>query len=79
MVESGKGIMIDDEFGKRIKIDNEYYCDCSLLNRIMNIGLCYDIQMIRCKAIKPEIVREEIDYGRVGEFCDVCSFNQLTG
>ena len=63
--------------GKSI-LDIITHYHCPLLNRRLEDGLCYDIQMIRNKFIRQEALQEQIDYDKANEICPTCPFNQLT-
>jgi len=52
---------------------------CPLINKTVCVGLCYDIQMIRGKSIKKEILDFELDFEKGDELCSECPFNQLPG
>jgi len=50
---------------------------CPLLNRDMWDAECYDVQMVRNRFIKPEILDFTLDRSKADNFCGECPFNQL--
>ena len=51
--------------------------ECPLLNHIITDGLCYDIQMIRIRAIKAESITEIFNHEDSDKHCPTCEFNQF--
>ena len=52
--------------------------ECPLLNRLICVGLCYDIQMIRHMTIKPEVIKDNFSFTDANRLCVDCPFNQLS-
>ena len=50
---------------------------CPLLNREICQGECYDIQMVRCRAIKESILGFPLDRAQADTICESCDYNQL--
>ncbi|MPN43416.1 hypothetical protein SDC9_190976 [bioreactor metagenome] len=50
---------------------------CPFLNKLIQAGECYDVQMVRIKMIKPEIFDYPFNREEADKFCEVCVFNQL--
>ena len=51
--------------------------DCPLLNKVICDGECYDIQMIRMRCIKMDILDCEFNREEADRLCNICQFNQL--
>jgi len=61
--------------------DPETY-ECPVLVRKTCMGECYDIQMVRGRSVKKEILNyldHEFDFEKADEFCEDCPYNQLPG
>ncbi len=56
-------------------MENEYMCP--LLNRVIDDGLCYDINMVAYGFIKPDILDDKIEREEAKTICDNCEFNQM--
>ena len=50
---------------------------CTLLEKPVDEGECYDIQMVRAHFIKPTILEEPLDTEKENIPCDYCPFNPL--
>lgn len=46
--------------------------ECPLLNRMIDDGYCYDINMVANKMIKEEILGDKIDREEVLKICEKC-------
>jgi hypothetical protein len=62
--------------------DEEWFDSCPLLNRKINMGECYDIQMVRCGFINERILEGfnepvALDRTKAEQVCSVCPYNQL--
>ena len=55
----------------------EFFDNCPLVNRGMCMGECYDVQMVACNLIVPDILNFELDITKAEEICETCEFNQL--
>ncbi len=59
----------------REKVESEYYY-CSYLQEYIDAGLCYDMQMIANKLIKPSALPEtKIDKEKCTEHCLKCEYS----
>ena len=57
---------------------NELDFYCSYLKEEIDPGLCYDIQMIRYKSIKPSALPDiELEYEVLDKCCEKCCNKQL--
>ena len=61
------------------KIDPLRYHQCPLTEKVVCIGECYDIQMIRIQCVNTSVLNYEFDRKKANKLCVSCSFNQLTG
>lgn len=50
---------------------------CPLLNRIIDDGYCYDINMIANDMIKENILEDKIDKEKAKEICNKCKYKPL--
>lgn len=50
---------------------------CKLRNRKIDVGECYDMQMVRNKCIIPDALSEPICIDDSNEICPHCKYNQL--
>lgn len=50
---------------------------CRLLEKEIDDGECYDIQMVRNKYILPEVLAFTVDYEKAEAVCAQCKYNQL--
>lgn len=46
--------------------------ECPLLNKIIDYGYCYDINMVASHMIKEEILEDKIDKEKALEICKRC-------
>lgn len=46
--------------------------ECPLLNKIIDDGYCYDINMVASHMIKEEILEDKIDKEKALEICKRC-------
>lgn len=46
--------------------------ECPLLNRIIDDGYCYDINMVAREMVKEEILEDKIDRDKALEICKKC-------
>ncbi len=57
---------------------NDNYGDnlikCPLLNKSIAEGYCYDINMVRTKQIKKDILKEDINVKEANEKCLKCDY-----
>lgn len=51
--------------------------ECPLLNRIIDDGYCYDINMIANDMIKENILEDKIDKEKAKEICNKCTYKPL--
>lgn len=51
---------------------------CKLKNCKINVGECYDIQMVRNGYIKSEALSERISFENADSVCQFCKYNQLS-
>lgn len=50
---------------------------CELRNCKMDVGECYDIQMVRNGYMKPEVLPAHISFENADSICAFCKYNQL--
>lgn len=50
---------------------------CPLLDRIINDGYCYDINMVVGNLINPSVLDDKIDKEKTKNICENCKFNQM--
>lgn len=60
-----------------MKKENLISVFCQLKNRKINVGECYDIQMVINGYIKPEALSEQISFENANSVCTFCKYNQL--
>ncbi len=46
--------------------------ECPLLNKIIDDGYCYDINMVNSEMIKESILEDKIDKEKAKEICKKC-------
>jgi hypothetical protein len=51
--------------------------ECPLIGEEIELGECYDVQMVRDKFINPKFLDFEFDKAEADYFCTDCIFNQL--
>ena len=59
------------------KIIDDAFFPCILQGRDMCEGECYDVQMVRTRMIKADILDFELDRTKADSVCDDCTYNQL--
>jgi hypothetical protein len=50
---------------------------CPLLNKEIDDGYCYDINMVISNIAKPSILDDKIDKEKAKCICEKCEFNQM--
>lgn len=50
---------------------------CPLLERVIDDGYCYEINMVVANIIKPTVLDDKIDKEKAKDICNVCEFNQM--
>ena len=50
---------------------------CPLLNKEIDDGYCYDINMVIGNMIKPDALEDDINKEEAKEICKNCEFNQM--
>jgi len=61
-----------------IKIVDDIYFHCPLVERDLSETECYDIQMVSHGYIKSGILDFELDKAKAEVLCTSCPFNQLS-
>lgn len=51
--------------------------ECPLLNKIIDDGYCYEINMVVGNLIKPSAIEDKIDKDKASKVCKNCEFNQM--
>ncbi len=51
---------------------------CPLLQKAIEEGECYDVQMVRAHMIKEAALKEPFDRQKADALCPHCTFNPLT-
>ncbi|WMJ22426.1 hypothetical protein RBG61_10570 [Paludicola sp. MB14-C6] len=51
--------------------------NCPLIKNTIDEGLCYDVQMVRGKYIKPKALCFQLDIDLSNKLCSNCAFNQF--
>ncbi len=50
---------------------------CPLLQKAIEEGECYDVQMVRAQMIKEAVLKEPFDRQKADVLCPFCVFNPL--
>ena len=74
---SSADIEMEGETDRRKSDRNAEFSFCPLLERGIFRGDCYDVQMVRMRAIKESILDFPLDRMRADEECVKCAYNQL--
>ena len=57
---------------------NEGNFFCRLANRQMWDSECYEVQLVRSRFLREDVMDFVLDRNSADEFCEHCLFNQLT-
>ncbi len=53
-------------------MESEY--KCPLLDRIIDDGYCYDINMVNAKMVKEDVLEDKIDKEEAIKICEKCKY-----
>ena len=51
--------------------------ECPLLNKKIDAGYCYDINMVNSGMIKENVLEDKIDKVKASDICKNCKYKQI--